>query len=284
MANKTFPCVLTIAGTDPSGGAGIQADIKSISATGAYAASVITALVAQNTVGVQSIADVPPHFVIEQLHSVFSDLQIDAVKIGMLHNEKIIEAIATVFDEIKPNNIVLDPVMVAKNGSSLLPVNHIDFLKKRLLPFVYLITPNIFEAEIILGKQINSTSDMKSAAKEIGNSLNINVLLKGGHLNDEYSSDILYVIDDGTYHWFHAERINTKNTHGTGCTLSSAIASYLAKGFTLRDSIAIAKEYLTDAIKAGSQLNIGHGHGPVHHFYCLAKINYRNRPFKKQLV
>lgn len=269
MKQINYPCVLTIAGTDPSGGAGIQADIKTISATGCYAASVITALVAQNTQGVQAIQAVPADFVMQQIDSVFSDLDISAVKIGMLHNKNIIETVSSALEKFKPKNIVLDPVMVAKNGCELLPANTIHFIQERLFPLVNLITPNLLEAEKILGEKIETFSDMERAAEKIGNSFNINVLLKGGHMNSTQSSDVLYSKNDFSHYWFHEERINTKNTHGTGCTLSSAIASYLAKGCTLQNAIHIAKKYLTKAIESGRNFQIGRGCGPVNHFYFL---------------
>lgn len=269
MKKINYPCVLTIAGTDPSGGAGIQADIKTISATGCYAASVITVLVAQNTQGVQAIQEIPISFLTQQIDSVFSDLDISAIKIGMLHNKKIIEAVSSTLEKLKPKNIVLDPVMVAKNGCELLPSHIIHFIKERLFPLVTLITPNLFEAEKILGGEIKTLSEMESAAEKIGNAFNVHVLLKGGHLDIFQSSDVLYSKEDFSHYWFHAERIKTKNTHGTGCTLSSAIASYLAQGFTLQNAIRISKKYLTKAIRSGSRFQIGRGCGPVDHFYFL---------------
>jgi hydroxymethylpyrimidine/phosphomethylpyrimidine kinase len=272
MKKIHYPCVLTIAGTDPSGGAGIQADIKAISAMGCYAASVVTALVAQNTQGVQAIQEIPADFVTQQLDSVFNDLTISAVKIGMLHDTKIIEVISSVLRKIKPKNIVLDPVMVAKNGCDLLKPGIIHFLKEELFPLVNLITPNLFEAEKIAMKKIKTFSEMELTAEEIGKTFNVNVLLKGGHLNTNQSSDVLYSKEDNTHHWFHAERINTIHTHGTGCTLSSTIASRLAKGDTLQNAIHNAKHYLTQAIQHGSTLHIGKGRGPVHHFYFLEEF------------
>lgn len=269
MKNTNIPCVVTIAGTDPSGGAGIQADIKVISATGAYAASVITALVAQNTQGVQAIQEVSAEFVRLQMTSVFSDLDIQAVKIGMLHDARIIEVIADELTKLKPNHVVFDPVMVAKDGSILLDLSTIEFLKERLLRAVSLITPNIFEAEHILGQGIKTLSDMESAAKQIGKQFNINVLIKGGHLDGAQSSDVLYIKQHDECHWFDAVRVHTNNTHGTGCSLSSAIASYLAQGLPIIDAIAMAKQYLTHAIQYGAKLNIGQGNGPIDHFYFL---------------
>ena len=274
MKKINLPSVLTIAGTDPSGGAGIQADIKTLSATGSYAASVITALTAQNTQGVQAIYEIPVDFFIQQLNAVFSDLTIDAVKIGMLHNEKIIEALAVTLLKIKPNNIVLDPVMIAKNGCALLASNTLPFLKKRLFPLVTIITPNIAEAEMISERKIQQFSDMESAAKTMGEEYGVDVLIKGGHLQTPKSSDVLYSLKDNKLFWFHADRIDSHNTHGTGCTLSSAIASYLAQGHSVQEAISLAKQYLTLALQAGKHLHIGHGCGPVHHFYFLGDKKY----------
>lgn len=263
--------VLTIAGTDPSGGAGIQADIKTISALGGYAASVITALVAQNTQGVQAIQEVPAEFVVQQLQSVWGDLEISAVKIGMLHNEEIIEAVASVLETILPKNVVLDPVMVAKNGCPLISPHVIAFLKTRLFPLIDLITPNLFEAEKIMNQKIQTFSEMERAAKIIGDEWKLNVLVKGGHLEEGQSSDVLYCKEEGKHYWFHANRIYTKHTHGTGCTLSAAIATYLGKGHTLPSAIDLAKRYLTCAIQSGSTLQIGQGCGPVDHFYFMER-------------
>ena len=267
MKINKIPCVVTIAGTDPSGGAGIQADIKAISATGSYAASIITALVAQNTQGVQAIQEVPLDFIAQQVESVFSDLSVHAVKIGMLHNKKIIELVRSTLEKYKPKHVVLDPVMVAKNGAALIESNTIDFLKENLFPFVTLITPNLPEAEHILAEKIQTVAEMNFAAKKIGRS--VNVLLKGGHLENQQASDVL--VADNNVHWFHAERIQTKNTHGTGCSLSSAIASYLAQGYFLPEAIGAAKQYLTKAIQFGADgyFRIGQGHGPIDHFYFL---------------
>ena len=269
MRKNSPPCVVTIAGTDPSGGAGIQADIKAISATGSYAASIVTALVAQNTCGVQAILDIPPSFVEQQINSVFDDLDVSAVKIGMLHNASIIEVVAAAMKRLKPKHIVFDPVMVAKNGCSLIDPTTIDFLKQQLLPHVTLITPNVPEAEKLLGNSITTRDEMAVAAKTLGKQFNVDVLVKGGHLTETKSSDVLYCHESETQYWFHADRIDTKNTHGTGCTLSSAIASYLAQDYAVQDAISAAKHYLTQAIQSGSQFNIGHGHGPVDHFYFL---------------
>lgn len=270
MKKNNYTCVLTIAGSDPSGGAGILTDIKTISAIGCYAVSVMTALTAQNTLGIQAIQEVPAYFVTQQIDSIFSDLNIQAVKIGMLHTKENIEAVSSALEKLKPKNIILDPVMIATDGCELLPSLDIHFLKERLFPLVDLITPNIIEAEKIIGEKIETLSEMESAAKRIANTYNVNILLKGGHLKGSQSSDVLYSKDDFNHYWFHEKRIPTKNTHGTGCTLSSAIASYLAQNYTLQNAISSAKKYLTKAIKSGSIFQLGSGCGPVNHFYFLA--------------
>lgn len=266
---NTPPCVLTIAGTDPTGGAGIQADIKTISANGCYAASVITALVAQNTQGVQAIEVVAVEFIRKQMHAVFSDLNIIAVKIGMLHNSKIMETVADVLTQYKAKNIVLDPVMVAKNGCELLQKDAVSTMQSGLFPLADLITPNLSEAEVILAKPIRSFDEMALAASEMSQQFNVNVLLKGGHLVNEDSSDVLSIKNQLV--WFHEKRIDTNNTHGTGCTLSAAIASYLARGEHLPNAIKKAKQYLTNAIRFANH-QIGYGFGPVNHFYFLEDI------------
>lgn len=263
------PCVLTIAGSDSSGGAGIQADIKTISATGSYAASVITALTAQNTLGVQAIYEIAPEFVAQQLESVFKDLNIKAVKIGMLHSEKIISAVSLALQNFKPNHVVLDPVMVSKNDFTLIDPSAISILKERIFPHATVITPNLSEAELLLDNKINTSAEQESAAIKIGAQFKTNVLIKGGHFEGAQSSDVLYLFKNKACYWFHAPRIRSQNTHGTGCSLSSAIASYLAKGCPLKKAIECAKKYLTKAIDSAAALKIGHGCGPVDHFYFL---------------
>ena len=276
--NTTSPaCVVTMAGTDPSGGAGIQADIKSISATGSYAASIITALVAQNTCGVQAIQEVPAEFIRQQIDAVFSDLTVDAVKIGMLHKQENMDVIATALSELRIKHVVFDPVMVAKNGSPLLDPLLINYLKERLFPYCTLITPNQPEAEALLNASIKTLPDMAEAAESLGEKYCFNVLIKGGHLHQESASDVLYMHSTKKHQWFHAERIHTKNTHGTGCTLSSAIASYLAQGYALNQAIEQAKHYLTRAIQAASTQQIGQGFGPVDHFYFLDRAVLDNK-------
>jgi len=274
MKKIKLPIVVTIAGSDSSGGAGIQADIKAISALGCYAASVITALTAQNTQGVQAIYEVSPDFVMQQMESVFSDFSVDAVKIGMLHDEKIIAAVVSGLKKFKPKNVVLDPVMVAKSGHTLLKYQTLHFLQENLFPQVALITPNIFEAEKLLNENIQTIEQQENAAMKLGQQFKINVLVKGGHLEGEQSSDVLYSWKENRCMWFHAPRIETHNTHGTGCSLSSAIAAELAKNHSIYEAISSAKCYLTKALEAAKPLILGRGCGPVDHFYYLREKNY----------
>nr|WP_207710491.1 bifunctional hydroxymethylpyrimidine kinase/phosphomethylpyrimidine kinase [Aminipila butyrica] len=256
--------VLTIAGSDCSGGAGIQADIKTITAHKMYAMSVITALTAQNTKGVSGVADTAPEFVAEQLDAVFTDIFPDAVKIGMVSNPDIIEVIAERLQHYKARNIVLDPVMVSTSGSRLLSENAIDALVKKLFPVADLVTPNIPEAEGLCGFSIRSHRDMLLAAETLYNRFYSNVLIKGGHLLFD-AADLLY--ENGKGAWIPGERINNPNTHGTGCTLSSAIACGLARGKTLHESVCRGKEYISGALKA--QLDLGSGSGPLNHMWNL---------------
>ncbi len=255
---------LTIAGSDCSGGAGIQADIKTMMANGVYAMSVVTALTAQNTTGVSSVMEVTPEFLSEQLDSVFRDIFPDAVKIGMVSSAELIEVIAEKLREYGAKNIVLDPVMAAASGSRLLREDAADILTTRLFPLADVITPNIPEAEQIAGCRIVTMQEMERTAEEIGLTYHTSVLIKGGH-GVKDADDLLY--HDGEKIWFYGERIDTRNTHGTGCTLSSAIAANLAKGYDLPESIRMAKEYLTGALSAG--LDLGTGSGPVDHGFRI---------------
>lgn len=252
--------VLTIAGSDCSGGAGIQADIKTMTAHGVYAMSVITALTAQNTVGVDDVLDAGAEFVGKQMDSVFTDIFPDAVKIGMVSNKETICMIADKLRFYKPEKIVIDPVMVSTSGCALMDPDAMDVLIAELLPFGDVITPNIPEAEKLCGFAITSTQDMEKAAQLIGKNLSGSVLIKGGHLT-ETADDLLY--DHGSFIWYRGERIDNPNTHGTGCTLSSAIASNMALGYDVRESVKRAKDYITDALKAG--LDLGRGSGPLNH-------------------
>lgn len=262
------PITLTIAGSDSGGGAGIQADIKAISATGGYACSVITALTAQNTLGVSGIFAIPPEFVEQQLDAVFSDLDVKAVKIGMLSDTKIIAMVAKKLQQYQPKHLVIDPVMVATSGDLLLQQDAISTLKETLLPLADVITPNLPEAAALLGCTVPQTEAEMDALIEEMRQLNTKtVLLKGGHLEQsETSTDLLITAND--VYRFSTQRIQTSNTHGTGCTLSAAIASYLAQGHDLVTAVTHAKGYISHAISHADSLEIGSGHGPVHHFFA----------------
>ena len=256
---------LTIAGSDCSGGAGIQADIKTMTMHGVYAMSVITALTAQNTTGVRAIQESTPEFLQQQLDAVFEDIYPNAVKIGMVASSELIRVIADRLKYHKAKNIVVDPVMVATSGSALMKTDAVAALVQKLLPMATLVTPNIPEAEVLSALAVKSKEDMLCAAKIIGDTYNCSVLLKGGH-NIHDADDLLY--ENGEYHWFEGKRIDNPNTHGTGCTLSSAIASNLAKGFTLAESVQRAKAYISGALLA--QLDLGQGSGPMMHNFDLA--------------
>lgn len=256
---------LTIAGSDSSGGAGIQADLKTMTMNGVYAMSVITSLTAQNTTGVTDILDVPAKFVTEQMDAVFTDIRPDAVKIGMLSSSDIIHAVTEGIIKYSPDHVVLDPVMVATSGARLLQEDAVRTLTEELIPQVDLITPNIPEMELLSGMDIHTKEDMEQASRKTGEKFGCAVLCKGGHsIND--ANDLLYT-DEGEFFWFEGRRIDNPNTHGTGCTLSSAIASNLAKGFDLRDSVDRAKEYISGAL--GAMLDLGKGSGPMNHAFFL---------------
>jgi hydroxymethylpyrimidine/phosphomethylpyrimidine kinase len=263
---KTYTRVLTIAGSDSGGGAGIQADLKTFAALGCYGLSVITALTAQNTLGVSGIHSVPPTFVAEQLKAVLSDIGVDAVKIGMLHSPDIIRVVADALTDFGVRTIVVDPVMVATSGDKLLQDEAIEALKMHLLPLATVITPNLPEAGVLLNRSLSTFTDLKQAAAELGKQYPGAILVKGGHLHDTESTDLLYISSNEQI-LFPTKRINTPNSHGTGCTLSSAIAAGLAKGLSLREAVDQAKMYLTGALQAGAVYKLGHGHGPVHHFF-----------------
>lgn len=256
--------VLTIAGSDCSGGAGIQADIKTITAHKLYAMSAITALTAQNTKGVQEILEVPPSFLEKQLLSVFEDIPPDAVKIGMAVNAQRIEVIADILTRYHAKNIVLDPVLLSTSNRRLLDESAMDVLIKKLFPLCTVITPNIPEAEVLSGICIHSSEDMITAAEQISREGKTAVLIKGGHAHKE-ANDLLYLNKEP--HWFHGRRIANTNTHGTGCTLSSAIACNLAMGENVNESVKNAKQYITGAIEAG--LDLGEGNGPLSHGYWI---------------
>ena len=255
---------LTIAGSDCSGGAGIQADLKTMTMNGVYAMSAITALTAQNTTGVRTIQESTPDFLKQQIDAVFEDIYPDAVKIGMAASSALIHVIADRLKYYDAKNVVIDPVMVATSGAALMKNDAVQSLVEELLPLATLVTPNIPEAQVLSGMTIESKADMITAAKQIGDSYHCAVLLKGGHsIND--ANDLLYA--NGELHWFEGKRINNPNTHGTGCTLSSAIASNLAKGYSLSESVRKAKAYVSGALAA--MLDLGHGSGPMNHAFDL---------------
>ena len=255
--------ILTIAGSDSGGGAGIQADIKAISANGGFAMSAITSVTAQNTVAVTDAFDLPISLVEAQLDAVFTDFEVASVKTGMLSSPAIVEAVAGKLREYTPPAIVVDPVMISKSKFPLLKEAAIDSLKTALIPLATVITPNVYEAELLAQQDIQNTDDAKSAAKAIAELGCHAVLVKGGHLIGSKATDVLYC--DGQWTFFEAERVETENTHGTGCTYSAAIATQLAHGKDLSDAINTAKAYITGAIQHA--LDIGHGHGPTNHFF-----------------
>lgn len=269
---KTYRRVLTIAGSDPSGGAGVQADLKTFSACGCYGMSAIVAVVDENTVGVTGVHPIPVNFVSGQIHSVLGDIGADAIKIGMLHSSELIRAVRDTLAEYDIANVVLDPVMVATSGDPLLQADAVATLRDELIPHVRVITPNLPEAELLLGRKISGQDELPLAARELSERCGgVSVLLKAGHLHDEELVDILYNAETDTILPLRSRRLDTVNTHGTGCTLSSAVASFLAHGESLDDAVTHAKDYIAAAIAAGSAYAIGHGHGPVHHFHAFWK-------------
>ncbi|NOJ21504.1 bifunctional hydroxymethylpyrimidine kinase/phosphomethylpyrimidine kinase [Vibrio coralliilyticus] len=273
-SQDTPPIVLTIAGSDSGGGAGIQADIKAISATGSYACSVITAITSQNTLGVSAIHPIPLEHIESQLDAVFTDLNVVAVKVGMLADARIIKVVADKIRQYKPAHLVVDPVMVATSGDLLLEQSAISTLKEQLIPMADLITPNLPEGAALIDGAVPENEDQMGNMIEELRALGAKaVLLKGGHLEkDDNSNDLLILAQ--TSELLSAKRFPTKNTHGTGCTLSSAIASYLAQSNRLHKAVYLGKQYISQAIAHADELNVGTGHGPVHHFFC-GHINVR---------
>lgn len=262
-----YPTCLTIAGSDSGGGAGIQADLKTMSALGVYGMSVITAVTAQNTQGVTAIQAITPHMVTAQLEAVFSDIRCDAVKIGMLFSEEIITALVEALDRYKPRHIVLDPVMVSTSGHKLVENDICNIIMQDLCPRASLITPNIPEAALLSGIGIYDEEDMMQAGKILLDRGCRAVLIKGGHLSGQEMNDILFT-HDNTPQVYTSTKIATKNTHGTGCSLSSAIASYLALGNNMPEAVRKAKAYVSDGLKAGTDVTLGKGHGPINHFFA----------------
>lgn len=264
---KRYRRVLTIAGSDSGGGAGIQADMKAISACGCYAATAITAITVQNTLGVEAVAGISPEIITGQINAVLSDIGADAIKIGMLHSSEIIRAVKGELHRHKARNIVIDPVMVSTSGHRLIEESAIETLKSEFLPDATVFTPNIPEAEILLGANITLQDDMPAAAQALAEKYNTSVLLKAGHLEEDKLIDYLYNYNTGQLTALESIRLYTPNTHGTGCTLSSSLAAFLAHGLSLEEAARNAKEYISGAIAAGAEYRIGCGHGPVHHFY-----------------
>ncbi|PIE68582.1 MAG: bifunctional hydroxymethylpyrimidine kinase/phosphomethylpyrimidine kinase [Deltaproteobacteria bacterium] len=264
---QRYTRLLTIAGSDSGGGAGIQADLKTFAAHRCYGMSVITALTAQNTIGVSAIHPVPVDIVRAQIEAVLGDIGADAIKIGMLFSCELIETVAATLRDHDVTNIVLDPVMVAQSGDRLLTGEVEEALKEQLLPVVDLVTPNLPEASVLLGRSLLSAGELTAAAREIAAMGTANVLIKGGHLEEGDCDDLLYLGGKDRLVPLSAKRVATQNNHGTGCTLSSAIACGLAQGQDMAEAVRHAKAYITGAIEAGASYQLGSGHGPVHHFY-----------------
>lgn len=267
---KSYRRALSIAGSDPSGGAGLQADLKTFSALGVYGMTAVVAVVDENTVGVTAVHPVPVEIVKGQIRSCLDDIGADAIKIGMLHSSELIRGVRDTLEPYGISKVVLDPVMVATSGDPLLEQEAIATLRDELIPYTGVITPNIPEAEILLGHRIERHEDLPDAARDLSQGGKVSVLLKAGHLSDRNTlTDYFYNAESGKMTPLSAPRVETVNTHGTGCTLSSAFASYLALGASLDEAAARAKAYIADAIAAGAAYSIGHGHGPVHHFHRL---------------
>ena len=267
---KSYRRVLTIAGSDSGGGAGIQADIKAISAMGCFAASAITAVTVQNTVGVQAVHPMPLDILEGQIDCVLSDIGADAVKIGMLHSAEVVEVVARMLEKYGIRNVVLDPVMVSTSGHRLIEESAIEVITKRLVPLARVITPNIPEAEILSGRKIENEEDFPEVAKMLSFGGKVSVLLKAGHLTGDDLVDYFYNAENGEVTLLPSKRVYTKNTHGTGCTLSSAFAAALARGEELSTAAASAKKYIEQAIISGAEYTIGKGHGPVNHFFSIS--------------
>ena len=269
---KRYHRVLTIAGSDSGGGAGIQADIKTISAMGCYAASAITAITVQNTVGVRAVHPIPINILEGQIDAVLSDIGADAIKIGMLHSAEVVSLVADKIEQYEIKHVVLDPVMVSTSGFKLVEEDAVDVIKKRLLPLARVITPNIPEAEILAGCKIIGEQDFDKMARKLSANNGVSVLLKAGHLDGDFLVDYFYNAEDDTMVLLPSKRVWTPNTHGTGCTLSSAFAASLARGEELTVAAKSAKRFIEQAIISGAEYEIGSGHGPVNHFFNPLKI------------
>lgn len=269
---KSYFRVLTIAGSDSGGGAGIQADIKAISAMGCYASSAITAVTVQNTLGVQAVHPIPLDILEGQIDAILSDIGADAIKIGMLHSTKVVNLVAEMIEKYGIRNVVLDPVMVSTSGHKLIEDDAIESIKNRLIPLSRVITPNIPETEILSGCKISSDQDFEQIVKKLSFNKSVSVLLKAGHLDNDCLVDYFYNVEDNTITLLPSKRVKTRNTHGTGCTLSSAFASALARGEDLTLAAKSAKKYIEQAIVSGAEYEIGHGHGPVNHGFNPLKM------------
>ncbi len=268
VSRKVYARLLTIAGSDSGGGAGIQADLKTFAACGCYGMSAITAITAQNTREVIDISAVPVPMIQEQIRAIFDDIGVDAIKIGMLHSAEVVAGLVDVFAEYDLPPLVLDPVMIATSGDPLLKKNAVTALKTQLFPIVSLITPNVPEAALLLGRSTLQEEEVVEAAQELSRTHQVAVLLKAGHLTADPLQDVLVAGPDSPPQFFSNPRLATRNTHGTGCTLSSAIAAYLGKGYALIEAVSQAEQYLHKAIAHGAEYQLGGGHGPVHHFHC----------------
>ena len=271
---KKYNRVLTIAGSDSGGGAGIQADIKAISAMGCFATSAITAITAQNTQGITAVHPIPIEMIEDQIDAVLSDIGTDTIKIGMLHSAEVVNVVADKIEQYKIKNVVLDPVMVSTSGHRLIEEQAIEVLQSRLVPMARIITPNIPEAEILAGVKITSEAQFAEVARMLSNGGKNSVLLKAGHLSEDILTDYLYNAEDDTFTTLPSARVDTKNTHGTGCTLSSALAAALARGFSLTEAAKMAKHYIERAIISGAEYTIGNGFGAVDHFWDMRKYDY----------
>ncbi|MBQ2417206.1 MAG: bifunctional hydroxymethylpyrimidine kinase/phosphomethylpyrimidine kinase [Alistipes sp.] len=271
---KRYNRVLTIAGSDSGGGAGIQADIKAISAMGCFATTAITAITAQNTQGITAVHPIPIEMIEDQIDAVLSDIGTDTIKIGMLHSAEVVNVVADKIEQYKIKNVVLDPVMVSTSGHRLIEEQAVEVLQSRLVPMARVITPNIPEAEILAGVKITSEAQFAEVARMLSNGGKNSVLLKAGHLSEDILTDYLYNAEDDTFTTLPSARVDTKNTHGTGCTLSSALAAALARGFSLTEAAKMAKHYIEQAIISGAEYTIGNGFGAVDHFWDMKKYDY----------
>lgn len=269
---KTYTVILSVAGSDSGGGAGIQADLKTFSALGAFGTTVITAITAQNTLGVTAIQSISANVFEQQLEAVLSDFSVSAVKVGMLHSPEIVEILVSMLKKYPPSYLVVDPVMIATSGDSLILESTVERMKTLLFPMASIITPNLKEASILLNHKVETLEDMKIASRELLTFGSRSVLVKGGHLEGKTITDVLHIQNELQPHCFETDWIDSQNLHGTGCTLSSAIATYLAFGYSMKEAVALAKNYVYNAILNAKVINIGHGHGPLNHAFSPEKL------------